>query len=109
EDFTTVFRGFIQEVSSSPGMIDFVLTSVEDKKRQNKFKIESQKLFSAVDASESSPNPQVTKGGTWPEPITGPAGTIDTALGGDPAVLANRSLVHGVRVGDEFFSYALVG
>lgn len=93
EDYITIFKGVVETVESTPGLVKFFLTSPEQKKRQTLLNVESTETTGALDNSTSYTSITVLDASTFPAPINGPDGSPDSTV------------EYFIRIDNEFFKY----
>lgn len=93
DDYITIFRGIIEDITSGPGYVTFSLSSTEQKKRQTLFPKFTAKLQSAISDSGSVSTITLDDTSGFFTPINGPTGSPDT------------NISYYVKIGDEYFSY----
>jgi hypothetical protein len=92
EDYEIIFRGLINDIDSGAGFVNFLLSSVEDKKRRNILLPQTAELAAAIPLGPIS---TITLNSTenFLLPINGPDGVLDASLSGF------------VKIDDEIFSF----
>lgn len=78
EDYFTIFRGVISQVTSQPGMIIFQLSDMNIKRRAQLFYTAKTTLFQDID--DSTTTIPVASNTDFHVPVLGPDGTYDSAV-----------------------------
>lgn len=99
EDYITIFRGIVDDISLPPGMVVFNISHPDQKKRQTIFTSFESELDEAVDISETSID-IVSSAGLAAE------GLLQRVLGPDGTYDASFSSY--IRVDDEIISYTTI-
>ncbi len=97
DDYVTMFRGIIQSVDSSPGMIHFTLASTEAKKNVPSFATNTTLLTTGFLAGDAAATIYVDDNSVFVGIANGPDGSPDT------------SITRYVRIDDEIFKYTGLG
>lgn len=92
-DFTTIFRGMVEDIASGPGWVRLSLSSPEQKKRKVVFEPAIGSLNGVISDVGSIPTITLLSATGFLQPVNGPGGSPDS------------SVSYFVRIGDEFFSY----
>jgi len=92
-DFTTIFRGVIENLASGPGWVRFSLSSPEQKKRKVVFEPRIGELDTLISDVGSITTIDLVSATGFYEQFNGPSGAPDS------------DVTYGVRIGDEFFTY----
>lgn len=107
EDYITIFKGIIETVDSNPGVVNFFLTSNEQKKRQTLLATESATNISGIPFLEIAPK-GISSTLSGAVTFTGATSTVNfTAHGlanGDPVFFSSISVTKGVKANRYYYA-----
>ena len=95
EDYEIIFRGIVNDIDSGPGYVNFLLSSVEDKKRRALVVEATTELAAAIPLGPLA-SIQVLDGSIFSNAVLGPDGSPDPSI--------SRTFI----INDEIFSYTSV-